>query len=89
MHGGPLPKLPAEPITCTKTKTFAEHLVPNSDNSANDDFTSVSGTSVHPGKPANLTPGDDRSPLLVGHLIVGGAPTAIFVGTVVKIRKLS
>ena len=89
MEGGPLPKLPTEPATGTKMETLAEHLAPNADDPADDAFKFVPGNFVRLDKPANLRPGDERSPLLVGHLIVGGALAALFVGAVVQIRKLS
>ena len=39
--------------------------------------------------PVNLKPGDERSPLLAGHIIAGGALTALFAGAVIQLRKLS
>ena len=73
VDGGPPPELPAEPVTGTKMEPLAEHLVPDANNPTDDALTFVPGTFVRLGKPANLTPGDDRSPLLVGYIIVGGA----------------
>ena len=49
----------------------------------------MSNTFVHLDEPVKLTPDDDRTSLLVGHITVGGAPAALFVGAVVRLRKRS
>ena len=87
MGGEPLPMLPAEPVTGTKMENLAEHLVLNADDPADVTFEFAPGKFVRLDTPANLEPGDERSPLLVGHLIVGGALAALFVGAVVQPRK--
>ena len=38
-------------------------------------------------EPVHLRPDDTRSPLLVGHVVTGGAFIALFVGAVVKLRN--
>ena len=50
--GDPLLKLPVEPVTGTKMETFAEHLVPNSDDPADNASTFVPGKLVRLGTPA-------------------------------------
>ena len=67
--------------------TLAGHVVPSADNPANDTFKFVPGEFVRLYEPVHLRPDDTRSPLLVGHVVAGGALAALFVGTVVKLRK--
>ena len=88
VDGDPLPKLPAEPATGAKMETLAEHLVSNADDQANDAFEFVPGEFVRLETSIHITPNDERSPLLAGHLFVGGAPSALFVGAIAALRKL-
>ena len=89
MGGELLPMLSVEPVTGTKMETPAGHLVPNADDPAGDTFEFLPGKFVRLDMPINLKPGVERSPLHVGHLVVDGAPAALFVGAVVQLRKLS
>ena len=59
------------------------------DDPANDASEVVPGKFVCLDTPVNLKPGDERSPLLVGHLAVGGAPAALFVGAGVQLHRLA
>ena len=54
MKGGPFPRLPAEPVVGTKMETLVEHLVPNSDDPADDTSTFVPNRFVRIDTPANL-----------------------------------
>ena len=87
MDSGPPPRPPAEPAAGARVYTLAERVVPNTDNSTNDTFKFVPGEFVRLGEPVRLRPDDTRSPLLVGHVVTGGAFIALFVGAVVKLRN--
>ena len=63
--------------------------MPNADDPADVASKFVSGKFVRLATPVNPTPGGERSPLLVGHVVVGGTLAALFVGAVVQLRKLS
>ena len=89
MGGCPLSMLPTKPATGTKMETLGEHLVPSANDPTDDPFTFVPSKFVRLSTPVNLKPGDDRNPLLAGHVVVGGAPAAPFVGVVVQLRRFS
>ena len=89
MEVDPLPKLPMELAAGTKRETLAEHLVPGADDPADDASKFAPGKFVRLDIPVHLRPNDARNPLLAGHIVVDDAPTALFVGAAVQIRRLS